>query len=517
MNIFSAAQMYEADSITTEKQNITSVDLMERAAGQIFNWLHQRMQGAQVPIHIFCGIGNNGGDGLALGRFLIQSGYNVTMYVANFTQKRSKCFLINYGKVKDVTTKWPVLLSGEDDFPPIHPDDIIIDGLFGIGLNRAPEGWVKKLIQYLNQQKAFKLAIDIPSGLSANGPLLDEEAVVKANHTLTFQTPKLSFFLPETGKFVPYFEALDIGLDQEYLMTTPPLAQVILKPEAQPMYKQREKYSHKGDYGHSVIIGGSTGKMGAVLLASRASLSTGAGYVSSYIPKSGNVILQSSFPEGMTILDKEEDFISSVDLADLTPSVVAIGMGMGTHVTTQKAFKELIANTDISMVLDADALNCLSEDPSILKNVPPHSILTPHPGELKRLIGEWDNDYDKLEKAKAFSKEYEVIVVIKGANTITVFGDQLFVNSTGNPGMATAGSGDVLTGIITGLVSQGYEPLVAAIFGVYLHGSAGNIASQEKGFEALVASDIISNIGKAFLALFEQEAPPPQAEGEANA
>ncbi|MAK36631.1 MAG: NAD(P)H-hydrate epimerase, partial [Flavobacteriaceae bacterium] len=215
MKLFSAAQLQEADKVTTKKHGVTLVELMERAGTQIFNWLHHRMQGAQVPIHIFCGIGNNGGDGLVVGRLLIEHGYNVHVYIANFTDKRSKCFLINYDRIKEVTKKWPKLMTSETDFPEIKPEDIIIDGLFGIGLNRPPEGWVKNLIQYVNKQKSFKLSIDIPSGMYANKALEDAEAVIKANHTLTFQAPKLSFFLPETGRFAPYFEVLEIGLDPE--------------------------------------------------------------------------------------------------------------------------------------------------------------------------------------------------------------------------------------------------------------------------------------------------------------
>ena len=212
MKIFSAAQLHQADKVTTQKHGITALDLMERAGTQIFNWLHSRMQGAQVPVHIFSGIGNNGGDGLVVGRMLIEHGYNVHIYIANFTDKRSKCFLINYDRVKEVTKNWPKLMTSEGDFPTIQPEDIIIDALFGIGLNRPPEGWVKELIQYINKQTSFTLSIDIPSGMYANQALEDAEAVVKANHTLAFQAPKLSFFLPETGKFVPYFEVLEIGL-----------------------------------------------------------------------------------------------------------------------------------------------------------------------------------------------------------------------------------------------------------------------------------------------------------------
>ena len=513
MKIFSSKQLYNADEITCERQGISSVDLMERAATQIFNWLHQRMQGAQVPIHIFCGIGNNGGDGLALGRLLIESGYNVNIYVANFTDKRSKCFLINYDRVKSVTKKWPVLMKSEEDFPEIHPDDIIVDCLFGIGLNRAPEGWVKALIQYLNAQKAFRLSVDVPSGISANEPLLVADAVVKANHTLTFQAPKLSFFLPETGVFVPYFEVLDIGLDPEHLYNEKPLAQLIYKPQAQQFYKQREKFAHKGVYGHTLVVGGSKGKMGAVSLTSKAALRLGAGLVTAFVPKCGNDILQISVPEVMTMTDSSEFHISKVIL-DFMPTTIVAGMGMGQHTESCKALKDLFSEKQgTSFVIDADAINCLANDETLLKVLPKQSILTPHEGELKRLLGEWKNDFDKLEKTKDFSKKFEVVIVLKGAHTIVVNGDNLYINTTGNPGMATAGSGDVLSGMIAGLLSQGYDPLLAAVFGVYLHGSAGNLVSQEKGFEALIASDIIEHIGSALLMLFQKD-EMPQGEPE---
>ena len=504
MKIFSSEQLYYADELTCKNQGITSIDLMERAATQIFNWLHQRMQGAQVPIHIFCGIGNNGGDGLALGRLLIESGYNVTIYVANFTDKRSTCFLINYDRVKSVTKKWPILMKSETDFPDIHPDDIIVDCLFGIGLNRPPEGWVKALIHYLNTQKAFRLAVDIPSGLSANEPLLDAEAVIQANHTLTFQAPKLTFFLPETGRFVPYFEVLDIGLDREYLNNSTSLAQLIYKPQAQAFYKQREKFSHKGTYGHALLIGGSHGKMGAMVLASKAALRSGAGLVSAFIPSGGNTILQASVAEVMTITDSDESAVSEIKI-DFTPSAIAVGMGLGQKEFTLKALQQLFTKIKTAYVVDADALNSLSNKKELLKVLPKNSILTPHEGELQRLIGPWKNDFEKIEKTKSFSTKHEVIVIIKGAHSIIVNGENLYINTTGNPGMATAGSGDVLSGMIVGLLAQGYNPLVAAVFGVYLHGSAGNIMANELGFEALLASDIIEAIGASFLGLFQKE------------
>ncbi|WP_410005197.1 NAD(P)H-hydrate dehydratase [Aequorivita nionensis] len=506
MKIFSAAQLYEADKTTVEKQKITSADLMERAGTQIFQWLHQRLNGAPVPIHIFCGIGDNGGDGLVVGRLLIEHGYSVIVYVVNCSDKRSKNFLLNYDKIKNVTKNWPLLMKGEDDFPEINSEDIIVDAIFGIGLNRCPGGWVKKLIQYLNESKAFKLAVDIPSGLYSNAPLEDKEAVLKANHTLTFQAPKLAFFLPETAVFAPSFDVLDIGLDLEFLHNAEPLAQLISKPEAQRFYQTREKFGHKGTYGHALIVAGSYGKMGAAILSTTAAFRIGSGMVTAFVPKCGYNILQTAIPEAMVITDNEEAFLSDISF-DFEPSAIGVGMGIGKNKATVEALKKLFTDSEIPFVIDADALNNISENKGLLKLLPKHSVLTPHPGELKRLIGEWKDDYDKLEKVKKFSEKHEVVVVIKGAYTITVYGDKLYINTTGNPGMATAGSGDALSGVITGLLSQGYDPLLASVFGVYMHGSAGDIASEQMGFEAVMAGDIIDNLGEAYLDLFAQTEP----------
>lgn len=511
MKIFSAEQLYEADKTTVEKQEITSEALMERAGTQIFNWLHKRMQGSPVPIHVFCGIGDNGGDGLVVGRLLIEHGYNVIVYVVNCSDKRSKNFLLNYDKIKNATKKWPTLMKGEDDFPEIKPNDIIVDAIFGIGLNRCPGGWVKKLIQYLNDSKAFKLAIDIPSGLFSDSPLEDKEAVLIANHTLTFQTPKLSFFLPETAGFVSNFDVLEIGLDLDFLHKTEPLAQLISKPEAQRFYQPREKLGHKGTYGHALVVAGSYGKIGAAVLSTAAAFRIGAGLVSTFIPKCGYTILQTTIPEAMVITDKEEELISDIKI-DFEPSAIGIGMGIGKNKATVAALKSIFQKKEIPFVIDADALNNISENKELLKLIPKNSVLTPHPGELKRLIGKWKNDYDKIEKVKKYSNKHEVVVVIKGAYTMVIYGDKLYINASGNPGMATAGSGDALSGVITGLLSQGYDPLLATVFGVYMHGRAGDFASTQMGYEAVMAGDIIDNLGEAYLDLFEQ----PEMENESD-
>uniref|UniRef100_UPI00404807C3 NAD(P)H-hydrate dehydratase n=1 Tax=Mariniflexile sp. TaxID=1979402 RepID=UPI00404807C3 len=514
MKIFSKEQIYEGDQVTVERQNISSTDLMERAGAQIFNWMHARLQGAQVPIHIFCGIGNNGGDGLVLARYLILDGYNVKTYVVNCSDKRSKDFLVNYDRIKNSTKQWPILLSCKEDFPEINPEDIIVDAIFGIGLNRPVDGWLKDLFVHFKETKAFTLSIDIPSGLSTDKVPTDEDAVVWAGYTLTFVTPKLVFFLPGTAKYSVQWEVLDIGLDINYLSETTTEAELIGKHEVLSLYKPRDKFSHKGQFGHSLIMGGSYGKIGAVILSSRAALSSGAGLVSAYVPKCGYVPLQSSFPEAMVITDSDEEKITKMDF-NIAPTVIGFGIGVGTDAKTIKAFEEFLKKNKTPLVIDADGINILAHKNTLLKLLPKETILTPHPKELERLIGKWKDDFDKLKKVKNFSKKHNLIVVIKGANTITVYQQKLYVNSTGNPGLATAGSGDVLTGIITGLISQGYSPLNAGIFGVYLHGKSADIAVEDYGYQSLIASHVIDYLGEAYKDLFKQpEQPEVQEEGD---
>lgn len=514
MKLFNADQIYAADKFTIKNQQITSNELMERAATQIFNWIHLRMQGAQVKIHLFCGIGNNGGDGVALARHLREHGYNIEVNIVNYSDKRSKDFLVNLDRLKDRKI-WPHFLESGCEFPEIGKDDIIVDAIFGIGLNRTPDTWVENLMQHLNDSKAFILSVDIPSGVFMQRAVENEKAVVKANHVLSFQVPKLVFFLPETGVYSNQWEVLDIGLDLDFMVKTDVEFEIIGKNEILPMYLPREKFSHKGTYGHSLIIGGSYGKIGAVTLASKASLIVGCGLITSFVPECGYVPLQTSFPEAMVITDVGEKIITKIDY-EIDPDAIGIGIGLGTKQETKTAFDNFLDTVKVPLVIDADGLNILSKNKKLLEKIPEKSILTPHPKELERLIGKWKDDFDKIKKVKAFSKKYNVIVVIKGAHSITIYENKGYVNSSGNPGMATAGSGDVLTGIITGMMAQGYEPLKAAMFGVYIHGRAGDLAIENTGYQALTASKILDSIGMAFIDLFKVPEEPEVHEEEAS-
>ncbi|RIV45038.1 NAD(P)H-hydrate dehydratase [Flagellimonas pelagia] len=510
MKIFSASQIQDADKSTIQKQQISSEELMERAATKLFDWIHARLRGTHVTLKLFCGIGNNGGDGLVLARLLHEHGYTIQVYVVNFSEKRSKDFLLNLERLKSAKL-WPDFLSSESELPAISTDDIVIDAIFGIGLNRAPNTWVGNLIMHINNSRAFVLSVDIPSGLPTDKCPWNPDYAIRASYVLTFQAPKLVFFLPETGVFVNQWEVLDIGLAPEYLQTTETDFELIGRPEVLPLYRPRLKFSHKGNYGHAIMVGGSYGKIGAVQLASDACLTSGSGLVSSYVPRCGYQAIQTALPEVMVLTDDGEKMISEISFP-FDPTVVGIGMGIGLDKITANAFAALLKTMDKPMVIDADGLNILAQNPKMMKDVPELSVLTPHPKELERLVGKWTDDFEKLAKVKAFSTHYNVVVVIKGAHTITVYKDKGFVNTTGNPGMATAGSGDVLTGMITGLMAQGYPSLHAAIFGVYLHGLAGDLGVSENGYEALKASTIVANIGNAFMELLRQPEVEQQEE-----
>jgi hydroxyethylthiazole kinase-like uncharacterized protein yjeF len=510
MYILSPQQISQVDTATIKINNSTSVDLMEHAASLCFNWLHERLQGEPVKIHVFCGIGNNGGDGLVMARHLFQHGYNVTSYVVNFSDKRSDEFLINYDRLKELG-EWPVVINGENDFPKVEEEDLVIDAIFGNGLTRKPNGFTKKLIQTINSIGVYILAIDAPSGLFSNDPVSDRDSVLNADHILTFEAPKLSFLLPENDPHVATWDVIDIGLDQNVIKGLQPKMQYITKDEITVIYKPRNKWSHKGSFGHSLILGGSYGKIGAVSLATSAALKIGSGRVTAYLPKCGYNILQIAVPEAMVEVDDEK--VLHYYNIKTQASVIGLGPGMGTSEKTSQGFEKFLSDNQLPLVIDADGINLLSKNPSLLNKLPSDTILTPHPKELERLIGHWENDYAKLEKAVQFSTTHRLILVIKGAHTAVVAGDKIHFNSTGNPALATAGSGDVLTGLITGLMAQNYRPVEAAILGVYLHGSTADLAVSNTAHETFNAT-ILEYLNAAILEIVNHGAESESTPGE---
>lgn len=494
MKILSANQIKVVDEFTINNEPISSIDLMERAV-QIFTNKISVYLNPSVEILFFCGPGNNGGDGLGIARLLHSKKFSIKVYLVK-NEKYSIDNLINQERLKELGFKTN-FINDENDFPDLQLNTVIIDALFGSGLSKPLEGIYAKLVNFINNQPNLKYAIDIPSGLFADSQSF--LPIIRADYTYTFQTPKLAFLLPDNQEFIGDWDVLDIQLHPEILEKIHTENHIIDLQLVKSLLKKRARFSHKGTYGHTLVVAGSKGKMGAAILTSKATMKSGSGLVSAFIPNCGYSIMQTAVPEVMCHIDQREEFISSKPENLQEYTTIAVGPGIGTHQETCTLLEVLIKRFQKPMVFDADALNIISENKHLLGLLPPKSILTPHPKEFERLVGKSNNGFERLEKLKDFCKKHKVIVVLKDAYTAICNEEGLtYFNITGNPGMATGGSGDVLTGIVTGLVSQKYEPFYAAIVGCYIHGTAGDIALNSESEESLIAGNIIENIGKAF-------------------
>jgi hydroxyethylthiazole kinase-like uncharacterized protein yjeF len=504
MKILAVEQIREADAYTIKNEPISDIDLMERAATACFYWLIENIS-HEKKIKVFCGTGNNGGDGLAIARLLQAKGYKVEVFLAGNPENLANSCKINYDRLLACEGCKPSMLMEPGSLPSIDKDkDVIIDAIFGSGLTREISGFLAIIINHIKKSKAVIISIDVPSGLlcDSTNSTGKSQIIIHADYTLTFAPPKLAFFFPENDQFVGDWQLLDIGILQGFIDRTDTNNFLVEKDDCQKILKPRRKFSHKGNFGHALLICGSLGKMGAAVLSAKACVRSGPGLVTSHIPGSGSTILQSSVPEAMLDIDADDSIFSKVP--DLTPYIaIAVGPGIGTAGKTQQALKLLIQNSGSPLIIDADAINILGENKTWLSFVPKESIYTPHPKEFERLAGKTMNDYERNQKQRDFSIKYGVYVVLKGAHTaITTPGGKCYFNSTGNPGMATGGSGDVLTGIIAGIKAQGYSSLESCLLGVYLHGLAGDLAAEEHGLESLIASDIIDHLGKSFITLY---------------
>ncbi len=504
MKILDTENIRKADAYTIKNEPIASIDLMERAGKNCTKWIRKRLQKNQ-EIHVFAGPGNNGGDALVIARRLAKKDYRVQVFIVGFTDKFSNDFSINFERLQELGNIDIKIIKQEDELVEIPEGSLIIDGIFGSGLSRPVQGLAAQCIEHINRSKAIVVSIDIPSGLFAD-KLSDpgQGAIVHADYTLSLQLPKYSFMFPENEFFVGEMHIIPIGLHPEFLAKAPAKALFMDSFEAAPLVRERSKFSHKGTYGHALLIAGSYGKTGAAVLASKAVLRSGAGLLSTHVPRRSVSILQTANPESMLSID-DNDFVFSM-LPNLDSfNAVGIGPGLGKDKQSQSALKLLIQECNAPMVLDADALNILSENKTWLSFLKPGSILTPHPKEFERLAGKSSNSMERISKQIDFAVKYQVYVVLKGAYTSIVSPTgKLFFNGSGNPGMATAGSGDVLTGVILGLLAQGYPPLEASLLGVYLHGLAGDLAAAKKGMHAMIASDIVEYLGKAYKKLYSR-------------
>jgi hydroxyethylthiazole kinase-like uncharacterized protein yjeF len=473
---------------------------MERAATGCVNWLSSHIK-PDEHIKIFAGPGNNGGDGWAIARILADRGFrHISIYLLQISRIISGDSVINRHRLEE-QNKVPVLeISREIDFPLIENNDIIIDALFGSGLSRPLEGLSAALVKYINASGCRIISVDIPSGLKTDDQgLITGNAVIKASHTLSFEFPKRSFFYAENAIYTGNWHIISIHLHPAVISEKGTLFHYVLMEDIQKIFRQRAKFSHKGLFGHALLIAGSYGMAGASILAARAALRAGVGLLTTHIPRTVYPIIQGAVPESIFDIDRDEEYFSGLTSGKHF-SAVGIGPGTGTKQISINAFESLLQNSDSPMVIDADALNILSEKPELCRMLPARSILTPHPGEFDRLAGKSDSGFIRNHKQIEFAGKYNVIVLLKGAYTSIAMPDgTCCFNSTGNPGMSTAGSGDVLTGIVLSLLAQGYPSSEAALLGAFIHGLAGDLAASDISQQALIAADIIDYLGKAFL------------------
>lgn len=501
MEILSANQLREWDQYTIKNEPITSIDLMERAASKCAKWFVDREKDYKSKhFFIFCGIGNNGGDGLVLARLLAQKGFKIQCVPVYFSSKTSADFKTNYERLQntDVTIK---KVHSAKDFPEIsNKNTIIVDALLGTGIDRPSEGLVKETINYINRVNTAVIAIDVPSGLYCDAPNNSKDAIIFSSCTLSFQRPKLSFFLPPNQRFVGKLEILSIDLLPDFSSQIETSYYTISPSYVKKNIQPRDSLSHKGDFGHALLISGKSGQYGAAVLSAMALARSGVGLSSIYSTAEALPILQSAVPEAMFIVNNGSKFIEPDENYDFSNhDVIGVGPGIGTSEATEKFFGHLLKVYHQPMVVDADAINLLAKNKNWLTNLPKNSILTPHHKEFVRLFGEFDNSFERLEKQIEAAEKWKLFIVFKGQNTCLTCPDgRVYFNTTGNPGMATGGSGDVLTGLITGLLAQGYSSRDSAIIGVYIHGLAGDYAADSLGQICMKASDLINNFSKAF-------------------
>ena len=500
MKIFTSTQIHELDRYTIEHEPIKSIDLMERAAKAITHAITEEWT-THTPVVVFAGPGNNGGDALAVARLLINEGYKVKTYLFNITNHLSDDCVLNRQRLLDGKhAKDLIEVTAKFDPPELTADMLVVDGLFGSGLNKPLAGGFASLVKYINQSPAKVVSIDVPSGLMSEDNTYNVRAnIIHAYLTLTLHERKLSFLFGDAQQFIGKLKVLDIRLSPEYIQKTEAQYYVLEENDIRSRLLHREDFAHKGNMGNALIVAGSYGMAGAAVLATRACLRSGVGKVTAITPKKNYDIMQIAVPEAVLQMDHEETaFTEAVDTDGF--DALGIGPGLGRQETTAIAMIAQIRRAQCPIVADADALNILASHRAWMQQLPKGIIMTPHPQELDRLTGSPANaDYERLHRTCELAKSLQAYIILKGHNSaLCLPNGNVFFNPTGNSGMATAGSGDVLTGIITALLARGYHQQNACMVGMYLHGLAGDLAAKELGKESLVASDIIDHLPQAF-------------------
>jgi NAD(P)H-hydrate epimerase len=499
MKLFFSDQIKQLDAKTIEYEPISSVNLMERAACACYDIIINRYKDSS-SFTIIAGTGNNGGDAFVIARKLAEAGKRVKVFVVKYSDNLSDDSFVNYEKLKKLNVYIKELTSTDKELI-IDKNSIVIDGIFGSGLSRAVTGWLADIINSINTSDAAIVSIDIPSGLFGEDNRLvydnKDAKVVEADLVLALEQPSLSLMFPENYMFVKEFVIVPIGLSNiakseivtDYYMLT--------EQNIGTLLKERLPYSHKGVFGNVLVVAGKYGMMGAATLCAKSAYRTGSGLVTLHVPSKCVDIAQIAVPEAIMSVDESDYIYTGVSDTDHFSAIV-VGPGLGCKPNTRKGLLELL-KSDKKMIIDADALNILSEEDDWEKLIPESSILTPHPKEFERLFGKFADSYSRIIYLKRWCNEKSVTVVIKGAHTTIIdnAGD-VYINSTGNSGMASGGSGDVLSGIIVSLLGQGYSVSEASRIGVYLHGLSADMALEKQSEESLIATDIIENIGSAF-------------------
>ena len=500
MKIFSSTQIHELDKYTIDHEPIKSIDLMERAASRIVAEI-RHLCTAYNTIVVFAGPGNNGGDALAVARILASEGLKVKAWLFNTTGRLSADCKTNRDRLtgmKELDSFTMVI--DEFDPPTLDASTLVIDGLFGVGLNKPLTGGYASLVKYINASPSKVVSIDMPSGLMSESNEYNVRSnIIRADVTVTIQQPKLSFLFAENQQFIGELKVVDINISKEGMAQVDAHVTILEEDDVRCRMRQRDDFAHKGTMGHALIIAGSRGMAGATMLTTKACLRSGVGKVTVHTPAANIIPLQIGVPEAILDIDPDNCFFTEAVSTDRFQAM-GIGPGLGNNENSAITMIGQLRRAQCPIVIDADAINILATHKAWMQQLPAGCILTPHIGEFERLEGASSDSYDRLSKAIILADRQQAYIVLKGHNTAIVTpGGRIMFCPTGNSGMATAGSGDVLTGVITALLARGYAQADACLVGTYLHGLAGDIAAKKFGKESLMASDIIDALPEAFM------------------
>lgn len=498
MKILTGDQIKGADKYTIENEPISSLGLMERASLHMSNEI-VKIVNKDIPLLFFIGKGNNGGDGLAMARILSERGYECKVYCIYSKEDMTEDCRANLEKLPaDIE-----ILNSDITLQniPVTENTLIIDAILGSGVKGIVKEPLSDIMDRINNLPNQVISIDLPSGMETEWNDKDNNSIIDADYTLTIEFPKVGMLLPDVGEYCGKIIIVSIGLSEEYINETLSNYSYTDKENIRSLIEKRSKFTYKNAHGHALLICGSKNMSGAATLATAGALRSGCGLVTTHLPYDARFGIITNCPSAMLSFDERDVF--SVLPSDLDKySVVGVGCGIGQSEETIMALGLLFQSLTSPMVIDADALNILATHKQLHSFIPKNSVLTPHLGELRRLVGEWKSEEHKIELVRQLASDLHSTIVVKGANTMICLSDgNCYFNSTGNAGMAKGGSGDILTGFITGLIARGYSSSKAAIIGVYLHGLAGDFAASALGEEAMNSHDIVEYLPKAFLEL----------------